>query len=85
MAISHKDFFPTAIKKSFLSVEYETLDAVLDRVNSWISASQIKVLNVETVLLPNVKEEETAKTEIRTSGEMSSYWYQIVRIWYEES
>jgi hypothetical protein len=40
---------------------------------------------VETVVLPNIEEtEDTSEVAIRTSGEMSSYWYQVVRVWYED-
>jgi hypothetical protein len=34
-------------------------------------------------VLPNIgSAERTGEIEIRTSGEMSSYWYQVVRVWF---
>jgi len=36
------------------------------------------------VVLPNVESvEDASETGIRTSSEMSSHWYQVVRVWYE--
>jgi hypothetical protein len=84
MAIGYKDFFPTMLKSGFFSNDYEPLSATVARANLWLRESAVRVLNVETVVLPNVKNEEKAsEVGIRTSGEMSSYWFQIVRVWYE--
>ncbi len=84
MAIAFKDFFPAVLKAGFLSSEYEMFPAVVDRANEWIATSGVQVLNVETLVLPNVSDEnEAQQTNIRTSGEMSSYWRQILRVWYE--
>jgi len=84
MAIAFKDFVPAVIKSGFLSSEYELFPAVVQRANEWIATSGVQVLNVETLVLPNVSDEDEAQqTNIRTSGEMSSYWRQILRVWYE--
>jgi len=84
MAIAFKDFFPTVLKSGFLSSEFESFAAVVQRANEWIATSGVQVLNVETLVLPNVgSEAATQQTNIRTSGEMSSYWRQILRVWYE--
>lgn len=84
MAIAFKDFFPTVVRSGFASNEYETFPSVANRASEWIAASGVQVLNVETLVLPNVSNEaEAQQTNIRTSGEMSSYWRQILRIWYE--
>jgi hypothetical protein len=46
--------------------------------------SGVRVINVETVVLPNIAGvDDASKIEIRTSGEISSYWYQVIRIWHE--
>lgn len=43
-----------------------------------------KLVMYFNVGLPNVKDaEDASQVGIRTSGEMSSYWYQVVRVWYE--
>ena len=84
MSVGYKDFFPTILKSGYFSTEYETLSATLDRANHWITESGIRIINVETVVLPNVqKVEDASQVGLRTSGEMSSYWRQILRVWYE--
>ena len=84
MAVAFKDFFPQVTRSGFLSSEYESFQQVLDRANEWIAQSGVQVLIVETVVLPNVSNEaEALQTNIRTSGEMSSYWRQFVRVWHE--
>ena len=82
--IGYQDFFPAVVKRGMLSTQYEALPAAVLRANEWIDRTGVRVINVETVVLPNVREAENAsQTAIRTSGEMSSYWYQVVRVWYE--
>ena len=84
MAVAFKDFFPTALRSGVFSSDYEPFSAVVNRANKWITTSGVQVLNVETLVLPNVSTEAEAQaTNIRTSGEMSSYWRQILRVWYE--
>jgi hypothetical protein len=83
MVIGYKDFFPAVLKSGFFSTEHETLATTVVRANDWIAESGARVINVETVVLPNVEQEEDAsEVGIRTSGEFSSYWYQVVRVWY---
>lgn len=84
MAVAFKDFFPTVLRSGFLSSDYEAFPAVVARANEWIIQSGVQVLTVETLVLPNVSnEDEAQQTNIRTSGEMSSYWRQILRVWHE--
>ncbi|HEU5070189.1 MAG TPA: hypothetical protein VFV96_07235 [Verrucomicrobiae bacterium] len=84
MAVAFKDFFPQVTRSGFLSSEYESFQHIVERANAWMASSGVPVLSVETVVLPNVNtEEEALQTNIRTSGEMSSYWRQFLRVWYE--
>jgi hypothetical protein len=84
MAVAFKDFFPQVTHSGFLSSEYEAFEQVVNRANDWMAGSGVRVLNVETVVLPNVNTgEEAQQTNIRTSSEMSSYWRQFLRVWYE--
>jgi len=84
MAVAFKDFFPQVTRSGFLSSEYESFVQVVNRANDWMAGSGVRVLNVETVVLPNVSTgDEAQQTNIRTSGEMSSYWRQFLRVWYE--
>lgn len=83
MAVACKDFYPNVIKSGLLSTRYESLHATVRRANEWMAREQVNLINIETVVLPNVGEGETSKAAIRTSGELSSYWFQVVRVWYE--
>lgn len=83
MAIGYKDFSPSVTRSGFFSQDHESLDSVLGRVNSWLITSGVQVLNIETVLLPNITQETGAASVMRTGGETSSLWYQTIRIWYE--
>ena len=84
MSIGYKDFFPAILKSGFFSTEHETVPATVARANDWIAKSGAGVINVETVVLPNVERvEEASQVGIRTSADVSSYWYQVVRVWYE--
>ncbi len=52
---------------------------------AWVEQNEVEVINVETVVLPNIYrsgEEGTSDPELRTSGDMHSRWYQFVRVWY---
>lgn len=84
MSLGYKDFFPETLSSGFFSTEYESLQTTVVRANEWIAANRVEVVTVETVVLPNVKgEADASQAGVRTSGEMSSFWYQVVRVWYE--
>lgn len=82
--IQFEDFLPEVKDRGFFSTEYETLHETLQRVNQWITDGERKLINIETVLLPNVEDGTSTTTHIRTSGKVSSYWQQIVRVWYRD-
>jgi hypothetical protein len=82
MAIAFRDFFPLA-RRGVVSNEYESFEAVVTGAKDWIAQSGVSVFNVETVVLPNVGNEAEARhTNLRPSGEMSSYWRQMLRVWH---
>ena len=86
--IKFKDFVPEEVTKSgfFSSAKLEELNDSLSRANIWIEKENINPLNIETVVLPNIhksSEDGSTDTEIRTSGDMSSNWYQFIRVWYK--
>jgi len=89
MSIQAKDFVPEKIKGSmFKSGKIGTFQDTLSAANQWITENpQFKVVNVETVVLPNIHEsdeEGSQDTELWTGGESASHWYQLVRVWYKE-
>jgi hypothetical protein len=68
--------------------QYTGLDQVLAEIQRWIEEQHIDVINVETVVLPNIyarKEEGTADVDLKTSGEISTTWHQFFRVWYRAS
>ena len=80
-----KDFVPSVKDPGgfFKPATHEDLAETLARANAWIDQKGIDVINVETVVLPNMRIEEGPEdTELRTSGDMSSYWYQFIRVWF---
>jgi hypothetical protein len=84
MAIACKDFVPSMTRSGFFSSDYEPLEAVVARANEWMANVGARVVNVETVLLPNLSDEvQSGQSGLQTSGELRSQWFQIVRVWYE--
>ncbi|MBB6051643.1 hypothetical protein [Armatimonas rosea] len=89
-----RDFAPKQKRPAgfFQSAEFDNLmDAVL-QANLWVRDHQVKVLNIETVVLPNILEREKPVTEEATmEGSVATYegishynhWYQFIRVWYE--
>lgn len=85
--IAYQDFVPEKIASGgfFKMPSYESLNECLRQANRWIAANGIEVVNVETVVLPNMYapgEEGSADVQLRTSGEMSATWYQFIRVWH---
>ena len=85
--ISFQDFVPPQLQPpGFLTVaKYAPVEQAVQAANEWISQYGVKVLNVETVVLPNMAvpgEGGTGDAQLRTSGDMASFWYQFVRVWY---
>lgn len=86
--IRYFDFVPPQFSPAgFLrSAQYGTLEQALDMANQWIQQAGVKVINIETVVLPNIHrqgEEGSSDPALRTSGEVASYWHQFIRVWYE--
>lgn len=85
MLINFKDFVPEIKDEGgfFTTATVEQLSEPLERANSWITKEKIDVINIETVALPNIHQEEgSSDTQLRASGDYSTYWYQFIRIWY---
>lgn len=83
---AYRDFAPGALKGArwFQGATYETFDAAVAAANSWIAADAVKVINVETVVLPNIDapgQGGTADAQLWTAS--MANWYQFVRVWYE--
>jgi len=86
--ICYKDFVPKLLAEPqiFKAGEYESFAAALAAANAWLKEYDIKVLNIETVVLPNIWsrwEEGSDDTSLGTSGDSPSRWHQFIRCWYE--
>jgi hypothetical protein len=88
--IAYKDFVPTELSAGgwFQMPTREQLSECLTRASEWILVNKLDVINVETVVLPNIHsagKEGSKDVQIRISGERSAYWYQFIRVWYHKS
>jgi hypothetical protein len=86
--LQFKDFVPKMFTSPglFRAGEYESFEDAIHAANRWIEEKRVHIVNVETVVLPNIWsrwEEGTTDVALGTSGEMPSHWHQFVRCWYE--
>jgi hypothetical protein len=86
--INYIDFEPQPLEKSFWGIHtYENLTATLERANEWIRRNySTEIVNVETVVLPNIYKKEKATTDQISqyyTGGQSVQNFQIIRIWYK--
>ena len=87
--IHYRDFVPAMIEPPgfFKPSEHESLDSAVAEANRWIVETKVRVINVETVVLPNIFsrfEEGTKDGALGTSGEQPSHWHQVIRVWYQD-
>ena len=81
--IRFKDFEAKILSSGWFTRELEPLDAVLRDLNEWVEGENVEVLNIETVVLPNLYSEEgTTDVDVQTSGDYPSSWNQFFRVWY---
>lgn len=87
--LKYRDFVPREISASgFLKAgEYETFDEAVAAANQWLAENNIRLLKLETVVLPNIHsrwEHGSVDAAIRTSGDSPSQWHQFLRCWYQD-
>jgi len=84
--IRHQDFVPqmTSQGSLFKPAEFESFEEALVEANQWIKENEINVVNVETVVLPNIwnRWEEGTKDPALGTGESPVHWHQFIRVWY---
>jgi hypothetical protein len=83
--LAFRDFAPEVVKEGrwFTPPTFESLEAALKAANAWIAEESINVVNVETVVLPNIHapfEEGTQDPELAQAN--YARWYQFIRVWY---
>lgn len=86
--LRYQDFAPKMTKApAFFSLgEYESFDAALAAANQWIKENEIRVVTLETVVLPNIWgrfEEGPTDPSLVTDTGMPVRWHQFIRVWYE--
>jgi hypothetical protein len=85
--IQFRDFAPRQLEPpAFLRPPaFEGLDAVLAAANDWVRREGIDVLNVETVVLPNLwapHSRGTADPNRALPPDFAAAWNQFIRVWY---
>jgi hypothetical protein len=84
--IAFQDFAPAQLAPAAGGVQCEPFDRAVVAANTWIQQYSVTVLNVETLLLPNVWNSTargTLESRLHSSGDMSTHWYQVVRVWFD--
>jgi hypothetical protein len=89
--LKFEDFIPERIDKPLLgNPTYESLKSVLARANDWIGESGLKIVNVETIVLPLHTAQRRDHYENNSDNTFfpawpygQNPWLQIVRVWYE--
>lgn len=86
--IKNIDFIPKIIRKGsfFRSTEVEDFKDIVTEMNEWVEANHPNIVNIETVVLPNIHdpdEEGSEDTMLGSDGQNASLWYQFIRVWYQ--
>ena len=86
--IKFRDFVPKMLSQPglFKEGEYESMDDAVNAANLWVKENELKVIQFETVVLPNIwrrYEDGSTDVSLGTSGDMVSHWHQFIRVWYE--
>lgn len=87
--IQYKDFVPEVVPQGlFKRPLYQPLEETLAEVNRWISQHSYQIINIETVVLPNMhnpKEDGSGDTSLTTREGWDATWHQFVRVWFKDS
>jgi len=84
--LRHQDFVPRMVTPSILfqPATFETFEESLAEANHWIKENEIQVVNIETVVLPNIwnRWEDGTHDPALGTGESPAHWHQFIRVWY---
>ena len=83
--ITFQDFASKIVKPGTLlkPPEHQSFQQVLREANEWIQEHAVRVLNIETILLPSACSDNDAPV-YRLHGDYGYAWRQVIRVWYEE-
>lgn len=65
--------------------DHENFDQAVQAANDWLASHAVKLINLETVVLPNIWsrwEEGSNDAALATGGDHPSHWHQVLRVWY---
>lgn len=84
--LAHQDFVPKQLAAAaFLkAAEYESFEAAVKAADEWISQNHIDVINVETVVLPNIHAwgQGSSAAAYHQPDNFGASWFQFIRVWY---
>jgi len=84
--LSHRDFVPQmTVSPGFIRpAEYESFDEAIGAVNTWLETANVKLVSIETVVLPNIWSPYEEGSEDTSLGmrDTSNHWHQFIRCWY---
>lgn len=82
-----KDFRAPLVegRGAFSEAKLQPLAQAISAANDWIRDSGVTVVNVETVVLPNLSllDDTQASDASVLHVDQTVSWYQIVRVWFE--
>ena len=90
--LAFRDFVPRQLRSphfglSFGAIEgdYETFADAVAAARAWLAEARPTVIQIETVVLPDIWERTEAGTTDAALGTLSRTprWHQFVRVWYE--
>jgi hypothetical protein len=87
--IAYRDLAPQQVSPAALlqPAQFEPLAKAVAAANDWIAAQGVEVVNVETVVLPNLWGPYAQGTEDPNIGTRTDFplaWNQFVRVWYRK-
>lgn len=90
MQLKFKDFAPSVTRKKAIIgslIHTGPLRDTVKAANDWIKDADVNVINVETVVMPNMYARGAAgtkATQVNVFGGDAGggQWYQFVRVWY---
>lgn len=84
MSIKSIDFVANSLSKGILSVpKYESFAEAKAKMNEWIDGNDIEVINIETVVLPEINSKEKSEN-VGVQHIANPYMTQFIRVWYRD-
>lgn len=82
-----QDFIPQVQRQRLIPAmsEYESLQEVVTRANRWIEQRGVRVINVETLIVPALPRADAEITAVRLESPNNTLAsYQMIRVWYAD-